>query len=253
MAFDHRQHGLARARHVAGERRADAVVQEQTLGHRAGLFWVCAESYVTGSIVRPSTPPAASISSIASNVALIWVCSIADVTPVWENSTPTRQLSPLSLIRSISAFGSECLRYKLQLTLPARELNIPTSGDDAGCGRLDGAQSVKTTVFVPLTIMRSSRWQGRRGQARGTRCRVPCGRDRPVMSVADALHVLLDDRPFVEIRGHVMGGGADQLHAARIRLMIGFCALEAGQERVMNVDAPACQFGAEAVRRKICI
>src|SRR6202042_2511598 len=41
---------------------------------------------------RPRTPPALLISSTASNVALSCERSIAAVTPVWENSTPTRQV-----------------------------------------------------------------------------------------------------------------------------------------------------------------
>src|ERR1700722_2113079 len=45
-----------------------------------------------GSIGRPRTPPALLISSTASNVALSCERSIAAVTPVWENSTPTRQV-----------------------------------------------------------------------------------------------------------------------------------------------------------------
>src|ERR1700679_721317 len=45
---------------------------------------------MTGCTMRSSTPPLALISSIASNVAFNWDCSTAEVTPVWENSTPTR-------------------------------------------------------------------------------------------------------------------------------------------------------------------
>src|SRR5216684_7576465 len=66
------------------------------LGSEAG-------SYITGSMGRPSTPPLALISSIASNVALSCVRSIADVTPVSENSTPTRQLPELSSINAITS------------------------------------------------------------------------------------------------------------------------------------------------------
>src|ERR1700681_4433514 len=40
--------------------------------------------------MRSSTPPPELISSMASSVALSWDCSIAEVTPVWENNTPTR-------------------------------------------------------------------------------------------------------------------------------------------------------------------
>jgi hypothetical protein len=54
----------------------------------------------------------------------------------------------------------------------------------------------------------------------------------------DALGLLLDNRPFIKIRRHVMRRRSDQLHATRVRLMIGFRALEAGQEAVMNVDDP---------------
>lgn len=44
------------------------------------------------SIGRPKIPPALLISSIAKKVAARCVLSIAAVTPVSENSTPTRQL-----------------------------------------------------------------------------------------------------------------------------------------------------------------
>jgi hypothetical protein len=87
MRLDHRQHRLARARHVAAEQEPDAVDLEQTFGEGAEF---------TGSTGRPSTPPLALISSIASSVALSWVRSIVDVTPVCENNTPTRQLPVFS-------------------------------------------------------------------------------------------------------------------------------------------------------------
>src|SRR4029077_627206 len=45
-----------------------------------------------GSIGRPRTPPALLISSTASNVPLSCDRSIAAVTPVCENKTPTRQV-----------------------------------------------------------------------------------------------------------------------------------------------------------------
>ena len=57
------------------------------------------------------------------------------------------------------------------------------------------------------------------------------------IAVADALDVLVDDRPFIERTGHVMRGGADQFDAARVSLMVGLGAFEAGQETVMDVDA----------------
>ena len=54
--------------------------------------------------------------------------------------------------------------------------------------------------------------------------------------VVHARHVLLDDRSFVEVGRHVVGGGADQLHAALVRLVIRLLADERRQERVMDID-----------------
>lgn len=45
--------------------------------------------------------------------------------------------------------------------------------------------------------------------------------------VIDARDLLLDDRPLVQRRSDVMRRRANQLHAARMRLMIGLGALEA--------------------------
>ena len=45
---------------------------------------------MTGSTMRSSTPPLELISSIARSVAFSCDCSTLEVTPVWENSTPTR-------------------------------------------------------------------------------------------------------------------------------------------------------------------
>ena len=63
--------------------------------------------------------------------------------------------------------------------------------------------------------------------------------------VVHALHVLLDDRAFVEVGGDVVRGGADQLDTARMRLEVGLRALEAGQEAVVDVDGAALQRAAE--------
>src|SRR5689334_8476068 len=51
------------------------------------------------------------------------------------------------------------------------------------------------------------------------------------IAMADPLNVLLDDRPLVEVTGHIMRGGADHLDTALVRLVIGPRALEARQER----------------------
>src|SRR5690606_20418253 len=65
------------------------------------------------------------------------------------------------------------------------------------------------------------------------------------IKMAYTLHILLNDRALIEIAGDVVGGGADQLYATIERLMVGLCALEARQERVVDVDAPA-----EEIRRQ---
>ncbi len=63
--------------------------------------------------------------------------------------------------------------------------------------------------------------------------------------VVDAFDVLLDDGAFVEIGGDVMRRGANELDPARIGLRVGARALEAGQERVVDVDGSAFELGAE--------
>src|SRR5262249_16991947 len=71
------------------------------------------------------------------------------------------------------------------------------------------------------------------------------------VAMTDALDVLVDDRAFVEIARHVMRSGADQLDAALMRLVIGLCALEARQERVMDVDAASRQLCREIIRQDL--
>ena len=55
----------------------------------------------------------------------------------------------------------------------------------------------------------------------------------------DSLHVLLDDGTFVQIAGHVMGGGPDQLDAAREGLVLRARALESGEGGVEDVGTPS--------------
>ena len=62
------------------------------------------------------------------------------------------------------------------------------------------------------------------------------------IAVADALDVLVDDRPLIEVARDLRGGGADQFDATLMRLMIGPRALEARQEGMMDVDAAAGEF-----------
>src|SRR5450631_33541 len=77
--------------------------------------------------MRSSTPPPELISSMARSVALSWDCSIADVTPVWENSTPTRHgpsvfsLKLMTLTWTIALAGFERPYVRLAETQIARQ------------------------------------------------------------------------------------------------------------------------------------
>ncbi|MNV60820.1 hypothetical protein D3C71_1532970 [compost metagenome] len=64
-------------------------------------------------------------------------------------------------------------------------------------------------------------------------------------------HVLFDDRAFVQIRGHIVRGGADDLDPARVRLVIRLRAFEAGQEAVVDVDRTPGQRFAQARRQNL--
>src|ERR1700682_253249 len=76
--------------------------------------------------MRSSTPPPELISSMASSVALSWDCSIAEVTPVWENNTPTRHgpslfsLKLMTLTWTIALVRFERPYVRLQETQIAR-------------------------------------------------------------------------------------------------------------------------------------
>ena len=71
------------------------------------------------------------------------------------------------------------------------------------------------------------------------------------IAMADALDVLVNDRPLIELTRDIMGGRADQFDAALMRLMIGSRALEAGQERMMDIDAAAGQLRRHLVRQDL--
>ena len=71
--------------------------------------------------------------------------------------------------------------------------------------------------------------------------------------MADALDVLIDDRPLIEIARDVMGGCADQLDATLMRLVIGLCALESWQEGMMDVDAASRQLRGQIVGQNLHI
>ena len=77
-------------------------------------------------------------------------------------------------------------------------------------------------------------------RAREHRCARCRGRAAPASSTSsrwvDAHDVLLDDRARVELLGDVVGGRADDLHAALARAPVRVGAREGGQERVVDVD-----------------
>ena len=56
---------------------------------------------------------------------------------------------------------------------------------------------------------------------------------------------LSNNGPFIEIRGHIMGSGADDFNTSFIGLMVRFGTFKARQERVMNVDDFSMQFVAD--------
>ena len=59
------------------------------------------------------------------------------------------------------------------------------------------------------------------------------------VAMGDALHILLDNRAFIEIRGDVMRRGADEFDAALMRLVVWLGPFEAGQKGVVDIDATA--------------
>ncbi len=72
-----------------------------------------------------------------------------------------------------------------------------------------------TTVRFPDSITRRSRCSfTARARTRHSMSRPMATRSSALIGVGDALDLLLDDRAFVEVGGHVVGGCADQLHAA---------------------------------------
>src|SRR5581483_2704762 len=72
-----------------------------------------------------------------------------------------------------------------------------------------------------------------------------------LVAVRDAAGRLLDDRPVVELLGHVVAGGADQLDAALVRLVIRLRADERRQERMVDVDDAVAILGDESGRQHL--
>ena len=106
------------------------------------------------------------------------------------------------------------------------------------------------TVLLPLRITRALRMPLQRAiEHDALELAADYGEALSRQRVIHALHALLDDRAFVEVSRDVMRRCADELHAARVRLVIRLRALEAGQEGMMDVDGAAFEMLA-AVRRE---
>ena len=69
--------------------------------------------------------------------------------------------------------------------------------------------------------------------------------------VIDSGHVLFNDGALVKIGGDVMGRCANQLDTTVMRLVVGFCTLEAGQKAMVNVDSTTTQMTAQVVRENL--
>ena len=69
--------------------------------------------------------------------------------------------------------------------------------------------------------------------------------------VLNPLDVLLDDRSFVQIRGHEMSSRPNELHAPVVRLVIRPCTFEAGKEGVMNVDHSPFKISAQVIAENL--
>ena len=54
--------------------------------------------------------------------------------------------------------------------------------------------------------------------------------------MAHALDDLLDDRAFIQVGRHIVGGRANELDPACVGLVIGLCALETGQKGMVDID-----------------
>ena len=67
------------------------------------------------------------------------------------------------------------------------------------------------------------------------------------VGMVNDLDVLRDNWSFVQVRRDIMRGGTNHFDAPFIGPMIGLCALEPGQEAVVNVDDAAIELAAKLV------
>src|SRR5688572_1299369 len=69
--------------------------------------------------------------------------------------------------------------------------------------------------------------------------------------VINTCDVLLDDRPLIQIRCHIVGRGTDELHTSIVCLLVRLRTLEARQERVMYVDCAPGKLSTYARRQNL--
>ena len=74
-----------------------------------------------------------------------------------------------------------------------------------------------------------------------------------IVSMANRLHSLGNDRPFVQVVIDIVGSGTNQLDAFFISLMVGPSALEARQLRMVDIDRAAIEPGSHPTRQDLHI
>src|ERR1700736_3466683 len=71
------------------------------------------------------------------------------------------------------------------------------------------------------------------------------------IAMGDARNALFDDGAVIEYFGDIVRGGANELYAAPIGLVVGLCADESWQERVMDINNGHWVLGDEVGRKHL--
>src|ERR1700691_4163807 len=185
---------------------------------------------VTGSLPPCSTDPSW---TLAPRRTMIGAKSARSTAPYQTEASSSTITSPTRVaVGAIQAVGlTTGWRFSnensgtRQSCTPARDTGVASVQDDPAIAVQQG-----TVLGVP---------GDRPGEHVGLDVTAGLGEQLRLKRVVNAHHVLLDDGPLVKVGRHVMRGGADDLHALGVRLVVGPGTLEARQERVMDVDHPA--------------
>ena len=59
---------------------------------------------------------------------------------------------------------------------------------------------------------------------------------RDLVAMGNPLHILLDNRPIIQLLGNVVAGRPDQFHAARVRRMVWFGPGKRRQKGMVDVN-----------------